>query len=444
MAATPMLPPGPRMPRGLQALGFSVRPGPFLEGARARYGDTFTLRVEPNVDWVLVSRPEDVRTVFTASPDVLLAGRGNQILLPVLGRESVLLADRAQHLRQRKLLLPPFHGERLKRFEAEMAAVAEQEIARWPAGATLKLHPHMQALTLEVIMRVVFGVRDTARLDRLRAAIVKALEGATSKPTMLAMMALGPHRVETLKLMRPILGPADRLLMEEVERARRAPDLEERDDVLAMLVRARHEDGAPMTDAQLRDELVTLLVAGHETTATALSWALERLLRVPHAWQRLRAAEDDAYAEAVAKETLRLRPVLSIVVRELAAPFEVAGRELPAGACVVPCIWLLHRRPDLYPDPLAFKPERFLEGPQPGTYEWIPFGGGVRRCIGAAFALQEMRVVLQAVARSASLCAPDPAPERVTRRFITLAPARGALATRDGAGSAASPAPAAR
>jgi cytochrome P450 len=281
----------------------------------------------------------------------------------------------------------------------------------------------MQRITLEVIMRTVFGVQDGPRRERLRRMLSNLLEWG-SNPSRMAMLAtLGPERIGRLGMFRRVRAPADELIYEEIRSRREASDLEERDDVLSLLLQARHEDGSPMSDEELRDELMTLLVAGHETTASSLAWAVERSVRTPGVLERLRDG-DDEYVDAVCKETLRLRPILALVVRRLTEPMEIGGVELPAGVTVAPCIYLIHRRPDVYPDPYAFRPERFIEQPA-GTYTWIPFGGGVRRCLGASFALFEMRVVLRELVARLELRAADPRPERITRRAITLVPERG-------------------
>jgi cytochrome P450 len=290
----------------------------------------------------------------------------------------------------------------------------------------------MQSITLEIILRAVFGVRDATRLRELRAALVDLLAFITDPKAFAVVAVLGAERATRLSAFTRVMEPADRLLREEIRAHREADDLEERDDILSLLLLARHEDGSPMSDDELRDELMTLLVAGHETTATGLSWAFERLLRTPDALGRLReevAAGESEYSLAVGYETLRLRPVLPLVLRRLAEPMEIAGHQLPAGVKAAPSIVMIHRRPDIYPDPHAFRPERFV-GVKPGTYTWIPFGGGVRRCLGAAFALYEMQIVLEAVARSADLRAVDSRPERVTRRAITFAPKRGTVVVR--------------
>jgi cytochrome P450 family 135 len=429
------LPPGPSHPRPLQTVGWITRPGPFMERCHARYGDAFTLHIAHEGTWVFLSHPDDVRRVFTGDARVLHAGEANVVLRPVVGRNSVLALDEQAHMAQRKLMLPSFHGERMTRYGDLMREAAEREIASWPAHETLALWPRMQQVTLEVIVRAIFGIDDPARVARMRSLLGRMLNWTTQPSRMAALAVLGPVRVERLGLFRRVVDPVDAALREEIARRREDPGAAGRDDVLSLLLAARHEDGSPMSDDELRDELITLLVAGHETTATSLAWALERLLRHPAALDRLRDevdAGEDTYIDAVIKETLRLRPVLPIVLRKLTAPMELAGHELPTGASVAPCIYLVHRRPDVYPEPRRFAPERFLERPA-GTYTWIPFGGGVRRCLGAAFAQFEMKVVLTAIVRHARLSPAHPAPEPIARRAITLTPARGAEVVREAA-----------
>ncbi|HEV2075315.1 MAG TPA: cytochrome P450, partial [Thermoleophilaceae bacterium] len=342
----PELPPGPPQSRPIQTLAWLSRTGPFLERCRERYGDTFTVRIGGEPTWVMVSHPDAIEQVFKGDPRIFHAGEGNQILRPVLGPSSVLLLDEDEHMAHRKLMLPPFHGERMRAYGDLMAEVAATEVRRWPAGEPLELAPRMQAVTLEVIMRAVFGVSEADRLARLRTALRQALDWTFDMRRVFLLAALGPRRIERLGLLRRALAPVDELLLEEIRRRRSDPGVADRDDVMSMLVQARREDGRPMSDAEVRDELVTLLVAGHETTATALSWALERLVRHPDKLERLREevdAGEDAYLDAVIRETLRLRPVLAIVARRLTEDAEVAGRLLPAGAVVAPCIYLVHR-----------------------------------------------------------------------------------------------------
>ena len=418
------LPPGPSAVRAVQTAAWITRPGPFLLRAQRRFGDVFTIRIGGEPPWVMLAHPDAVREVFTGDPAVLHAGKANLVLRPLVGHASVLLLDGPRHMRERKLMLPPFHGARMAGYRDLVAEITREHIAAWPRGRSLALAPRMQAITLDVVLRVIFGVdAESARLhalrDRLRAMLARVLSGSA----MLGMATAGPRRIESSGVFTRWLRPVDALLHEQIEERRADPG----DDVLSLLLAARHEDGSPMTDQELRDELVTLLVAGHETTATALSWTMERLTRTPGGWEALRAGGEE-YAEAAAKEALRLRPVLPVVLRNLQQPVTIGGADLPAGAVVAPAIYLVHRRPDLYPEPARFRPERFL-GPdaQGGTYTWIPFGGGVRRCLGAAFALMEMRVVLAELAAAAVAVAPArPPAEPTARRGITLIPGRGA------------------
>ncbi|MGN6203202.1 MAG: cytochrome P450 [Solirubrobacterales bacterium] len=418
------LPPGPRMGRVPQTAIWSRRAQWLLEQSRARFGPMFSLKIAYEGDWVLISDPELVKQVFTGDPKVFHAGEGNQILRPILGDNSVLVLDEKKHISQRKLLLPPFHGERMQAYGEKMTEIAAREIESWPTGVPYKLRPRMQAITLEIIIETVFGVHDTERMGPLREALRDFLDLTTNPRILLPVLMVGPERVNLIPAFRRRVEAVDRLIAAIIDERRRAEDLEERDDVLSMMLQARHEDGSPMSDAEIRDELLTLLVAGHETTATALSWAMERLTRHPEKLERLRAeveAGEEAYLTATVQETLRLRPVIVVVVRKLTEAVELGGYELPAGARVVPCIHLIHRDPQIYPEPDRFLPERFLDNP-PGTYTWIPFGGGVRRCLGAAFAQFEMAVVLRELVRRYEITPANPASERTLRRAITETP----------------------
>lgn len=424
LAGEPQLPPGPPMPRALQTAIWSRRAQWMLSECHKRYGDTFRLEIAYEGTWIFLSDPEEVRRVFTGDPKLLHAGEANRILLPVLGAHSVLLLDESAHVEQRKLMLPSFHGERMKRYAGLMSEVAAAEIEGWPRGRPYRLRPRMQAVTLEIILRAVFGVTEAERLEPLRSELRRLLDMVTDPKRVLFMLALGPERIRRFPPFRRDVARVDRLIYEEIASRRSASDLDEREDILSLLLGARHEDGSPMSDRELRDELVTLLVAGHETTANALAWAAERLARHPDKLERLTAEVhdgSDAYLKAVVCETLRLRPVISLVNRTLKAPMEFGGYELPAGVKVAPCIYLVHRRPDIYPEPERFLPERFLERP-PGTYTWIPFGGGVRRCLGGAFAQFEMEVVLRELVSRATIRPARPKPERVYRRAITETP----------------------
>ena len=418
------LPPGPRMPRALQTAIWSRQAQWMLRQSRARFGDMFTIKIAYEGTWVMVSDPEAVKQIFTGDPRVFHAGEGNDVLRPFLGDNSVLVLDEKPHIGQRRLLLPPFHGERMQGYGETMTEIAAREIESWPTGTPYKLRPRMQAITLEIILETVFGVHEKERLEPLRAALRDFLDLTTNPMAILPVLMVGPERVRSIPTLRRRIDRVDALIYAEIAERRGAADLEERDDILSMLVAARHEDGSPMSDAEIRDELLTLLVAGHETTATALSWAVERLTRHPEKLERLRAealAGGEAYLTATIQETLRLRPVIVLVIRKLTEPVELGGYELPAGARVTPSIYLVHRDPEIYPEPDRFLPERFLDNP-PGTYTWIPFGGGVRRCLGAAFAQFEMQVVLRELVKRRQIAPARPGPERPFRRAITETP----------------------
>ena len=412
------------MGRGLQTAIWSRRAQWMLEQCRARFGPMFTLSLAYEGTWVVLSDPEAVRQVFTGDPGVFHAGEGNQVLRPFLGDNSVLLLDEKPHMSQRKLLLPPFHGERMKGYEEKMTEIALREIESWPLGVPHKLRPRMQALTLEIILETVFGVHGGERLEALRGALRDFLDLGTNPLSLAPTLIVGPSNLRRIPAFRRRMDRVDELIHSEIADRRASEDLEERDDVLSMLVGARHEDGSPMSDVEIRDELLTLLVAGHETTATALSWAMERLVRHPEKLERLREealAGGDAYLTATIQETLRLRPVIVLVIRRLTEAVQIGGYELPAGVSVTPSIHLVHRDPVVYPEPERFLPERFLETP-PGTYTWIPFGGGVRRCLGASFAQFEMSVVLRELVKHRHLRPVRPESERPFRRAITETP----------------------
>jgi len=418
------LPPGPRMPRALQTAIWSRKAQWLLDQGRARFGPMFSIKIAYEGDWVVLADPELVKQVFTGDPKVFHAGEGNQILRPILGENSVLVLDEKPHISQRRLLLPPFHGERMQAYGEKMAEIAAREIESWPTGVPYKLRPRMQAITLEIIIETVFGVHDGERMEPLREALRDFLDLTTNPRLLMPVLLVGPDRVKSIPAFRRRVERVDALIAREIGERRAAEDLAEREDVLSLMLQARHEDGSPMSDAEIRDELLTLLVAGHETTATALAWAMERLTRHPEKLERLRAealADEDDYLTATIQETLRLRPVISIVVRRLTETVELGGYELPAGAGVTPCIHLIHRDPGIYPDPDRFLPERFLDNP-PGTYTWIPFGGGVRRCLGAAFAQFEMAVVLRELVRRHEIAPANPADESNYRRAITETP----------------------
>jgi len=418
------LPPSPPLPRAAQTAIWSRQARRLLYVCQDRYGDMFALRIAYEGTWVMLADPAAIKQVFTGDPKIFHAGEGNQILAPILGKNSVLVLDEKPHMSQRKLLLPPFHGTRMQGYEQTMREIAEREIADWPTGTPYRLRPRMQAMTLEIILQTVFGVRGGERMGELRAALRDFLDLTTDPKVLLPVLMIGPNRIRKFGPFRRRVDRVDELIYREIAERRAAGDVEERDDVLSMLVAARHEDGSPMRDEEMRDELLTLLVAGHETTATSLSWAIERLSRNPDKLERLRAEVlegREEYLTATIQETLRLRPVISIVLRKLTEGVEIGGYELPAGISVAPCVYLVHRNPEVYPEPQRFLPERFLDNP-PGTYTWIPFGGGVRRCLGASFAQFEMAVVLKELVKRHQIRPANPKPERVFRRAITETP----------------------
>ncbi|HEX5375009.1 MAG TPA: cytochrome P450 [Solirubrobacterales bacterium] len=418
------LPPGPPLPKAIQSALWSRQARRLLYACHERYGDVFKLEIFYEGTWVMLADPEAIKQVFTGDPRVFHAGEANEIVAPVLGRNSILVLDEKPHLSQRKLLLPPFHGARMQGYEQTMAEVAEHEIERWPTGTPYQLRPRMQAMTLEIILRTVFGVGEGRRKNELREALRDFLNLTTDPRQIVPVVIFGPSRLRHLPWFRRRIERVDELIYREIAERRRAGDVEERDDILSLLVSARHEDGSPMSDEEMRDELLTLLVAGHETTATSLAWAVERLARHPEKLQRLRSEVEEGreeYLTATIQETLRLRPVIAIVLRKLTEPVEIGGYELPAGVSVAPCVYLVHRNPEVYPEPDLFRPERFLDNP-PGTYTWIPFGGGVRRCLGASFAQFEMAVVLRELVKRHQIRPARLESERIFRRAITETP----------------------
>jgi cytochrome P450 len=459
-AETP-LPPGPRMPATLQALGSWTRPTAILERNRVRYGKRYTVHFLGQPPFVILSDPDEIKEVLMAPPDVLHPGEGARILEPLIGRNSVILLDEAPHMEQRKLLLPAFHGERMHALEGLMRELTERELADWPRGETIELHSRLQRLTLEIVLRAVFGLERGARLDELRDLLTQVLK-FTESP--LSVLPPPPPWLERLMRgrgpfarLQALLAQADTLIYELIDERRRdaarSADGERTSsteasgdgadaadgpldgaDVLALLLAATHEDGSPMSPAELRDELVTALVAGHETTASQLAWTFAHLSREPAVCARLAeeldAGEDDAYLTATIHEAMRRRPVLiNAEPRLVKQHIEVGGVSYAPGVVLVINAHLVHHDPAIYPEPYAFRPERFLEregGRAPGTYTWLAFGGGRRRCIGASFAMLEMKVVLRAVFERFELSPAGGRPEVARRRSITISPSRGA------------------
>lgn len=437
-----MLPPGPSAPEPIQTLRWVRDPVGLFEECRRRYGKTFTLRLGVGSPIVCLTDPADVKELFAAPPDVLHPGEGGRILEPILGSRSVLVLDEDEHLEQRRLMLPAFHGERMAALNDVLEDVVTRAVASWPRDETIALHPRLQHLTLEIILRAVFGIEagGDGRLERFLHVMTRYLELSSRPVNMFPgfQRDLGP-RSPWGRFVRT-RAEALRLVHDEITTRRAAGD-DDGDDVLAMLLAATHGDGSPMADEEIADELMTLLVAGHETTASQLAWTFERLTRLPDVLERVTAAadaEDEAYLTATLQEALRQRPVLLFAQpRAVRKPFTLGGFEYAADSCALTAnVHLIHHDPELYPEPQVFRPERFLEQ-GPGTFTWVPFGGGRRRCLGMSFAMLEMRIVLREVLRTATLSPVGPADgEPRLRRHITLSPKHGArVVLRDRAAS---------
>ncbi len=452
------LPPAEPLPPLLQSIRFGVRPISFNLRAHYRFGDVWRINILARRDgFVVTCHPDHVRSLFKAKPEDAPSLTGESPLRPILGPNSILTSVGARHMRQRKLLLPPFHGEAVQRYVAMIADVVEREIDRWPLSEPFALAPRMSAITLDVIMSGIFGIEGKPAPGtsghRLRRTIRRLLAASTN-PLFQVIELQNIGRREPMGILKGLLGIVDRQLLAIISERRaqsvgEAPG--ERTDILSLLIHARDEDGAPLTDHELRDELLSLVLAGHETTANQLAWAFERLLRTPPAYDELRSRvraggpDGEAYVEATIHEAMRNRPVIPMIVRMVNRPWRLGDHVLPARTPVAVSIVALHHREDLYPDPLAFRPERFLDHKppddpghersgqagslgfvRPGTYTWIPFGGGIRRCLGASLAMAEQRVVLEAIARRTDLAAPDPRPERARQRNVTTIPSQGA------------------
>lgn len=428
------LPGGPKLPPLALTLVWALAPTWVMDRCSNRYGDAFTLTFGPSGrKLVMLSDPDAVKAVFTAPPEVAPSAAGASPIAPVMGPSSVIVLTGPEHMRQRKLLLPPFHGERMREYADVIVDATKHSMAAWPIGEAMKLSKRTRAITLEVILRAVFGV-EAERMGALRDAIGGLLTPGQT-PALLMNALRRPVEARPTGRIGRALDHLDKVIYAEIARRRSEEDLGERADILSLLMLARDEDGQAMSDEELRDELVTLLLAGHETTATAVAWAVERLVRHPAKLARLVAeidkGEDDEYMQAVISETLRVRPVVPMVVRVLQAPLQVGRHELPAGARVVPSIYLTNRNPKIYDAPKEFRPERFLDK-SPETFSWIPFGGGIRRCIGASFATLEMKLILQTILKELSPELPSKGGrlwrkgEWNQRRAITLVPAAGA------------------
>lgn len=421
------LPPGPRAPAPLQLVATWTRPAASLERLRRRYGKRITVKLPFQPPFVILSDPEEIKELFQASPEAIHPGEGARVLEPIVGRNSVILLDEQAHLEQRKLMLPAFHGERMQRLTGLMAGLAEREAEAWPRGTPVALHPRLQRLTLEIILRAVFGLEQGERLDRLRELLTGILGFSESPLSVLPALRPLTRWLPSIRRLDEFSARADAEIADLV--AERREEGEDRDDVLSMLLAARHEDGSPMSAQEIRDELMTALVAGHETTASQLAWAFERLAREPEVMGRLtdelERGESEDYLTATIYEILRLRPVLPNAEPRLTKqPVEIGGVRYPAGVALLASAYLVHHDPAIYPEPRAMSPERFL-GTAPGTYTWLPFGGGRRRCLGASFAMVEMKIVLRTVLMRYAI-APSGGAEPTGRRSITFSPKRGA------------------
>jgi cytochrome P450 len=431
------LPPSIALPRLAQTLRFSQRQIEFVFRARREHGETFRMRGVVAGGPVVTSHPDHVRSLFTAKPEQAPSRTGESPLRPIVGPNSVLTAIGPRHMRQRKLLLPPFHGEAIEQYTQMISRAAEEEIERWPLHEPIALAPRMQAITLDVIMAGIFGVEGKPAPGTPEAGLrrtIKRLVNASTRPDAQVTELLHVGREEAFGPLRLALKILDRPTYAVIEARRHAADLDERRDILSLLLQARTEEGEALTDKELRDELLTLVLAGHETTANSLSWTWERLTRSPDAHEALldavRAEEQaDEWVEATINEAMRSRPVIPLIGRRVAVPWRLGEYAVPADTPVAMSILLVHHREDLYPDPFDFRPERWLAADgsvrKPGTYEWIPFGGGIRRCLGAALAMAEMRVVLTTMARRLDLEADRPEPERAHHRNVTMIPSRG-------------------
>ncbi len=420
------LPPGPPLPPLLQTIGFVLGGRRFLALCHRRYGGAVLMRTVFDGGFVMVFDPALVREVFQGPHARLNAGEANALLGPILGERSVLVLDGEEHLRHRKLMLPPFHGRRMRLYEDAVTEAADAEIDAWPVDEAFPLHASLQSLTLRVIVRAVFGYTQGPEERELRRRLRAMVEPVAQPRGLLSLFLLPRIGLDrSRQRFQANRAAVDELLFAEIDRRRADPDLAARDDVFSALLAAEDESGERLTPHEVRDELVTLLIAGHETTATGLAWTLDLLLHTPEVMERARRG-DDAYLDAVIKESLRMRPVIPGVGRVVrGAPFRLGEWVIPDGIELNPSIRVIHDRGDLFPEPHSFRPERFLGEEAPDIYTWLPFGGGTRRCLGASFAQMEMRVALRRILQRASLFAVSPRPDPEAFRAITLAPKHG-------------------
>jgi cytochrome P450 len=432
------LPSGPKLPAGIQLLNWIYRPIAFMENCARRYGDCFVVHFPLNPPLVFFSEPEAIKEIFTGDPEKLPAGETRAILKPIVGPQSVLILDGARHMHQRKLMMPPFHGERMQAYGEVMRDITDRAIERWPLKQAFPIQPEMQDITLNVILRTVFGIEEGAALVHLRQLLTRLLSVGANPLTLIPWFPRLLSPFTGRQEMTQRIQETDQVLFAEIAR-RKSTSTTGRTDVLSLLIDARDEEGRPMSDLELRDQLMTLLIAGHETTATSLSWTFHQLLQHPEVLEKLKQEIHAVagagpvepqhiskleYLDATIKEAQRLTPIVPIVGRQLHEPMRIGGRDLPAGVVAAPCIYLTHHRPDLWPNPNQFNPDRFL-GKRPSPYEFFPFGGGNRYCLGAAFALYEMKIVLAQVLSRVVLRAAPGHTVRVVRRGVTFAPSAG-------------------
>jgi cytochrome P450 family 135 len=417
-------PPGPREPGAAQMLKWMFRPIPFMERCRDRYGPIFKIRIGA-ASAVVVADPEGAKQVLAGHPEVFYSGAANQLFRPVVGASSLLLLDGADHMRHRKILLPSFRGNHIQQYTDLIESVTQRRALDWPTGEKFALSPEMEAITFETIAKVIFGAEGDPREERLGELIPDMMDRSDSPFTLLPKMRRDVAGLSPFARLMKVVDEIDDLLYDAIAERAADPLLEERDDVLSALLLATHEDGTALSEQEIRDELLTLMMAGYETTTSALTWSFERLVRSPTVMARLLDEIDRGeveYLDAVVQEVLRQRPVVPIVARKIRAPVEIHGYTMPKGTVLMACVYLVHNDAESYPDPEEFVPERFLGQRAPHPAAWIPFGGGVRRCLGAAFAQLEMRVVLRTVLSEFSLRAADDEPEPTIRRRFTFCP----------------------
>jgi cytochrome P450 len=427
----PSMPPGPRTPGVVQTLEWMYRPIPLIEGCRRRYGDIFSLRLGPRRNTVVVAEPTAARQVMRGDPSVFRAGDANGILQPVVGPASILVLDGDEHMRHRRILLPAFGASHAPAFAEAVEEATRDRIASWRVGETLRLQQEMEAISLEAILRLALGPGPEDRLAQFRALVPEMMRRCSSAFTLLPYFRHELGGITPYARLQQVLDQLDGLFLDAIVE-RQASSVEDAGDCLSLLCAATDENGTPLSNREIRDELLTMIMAGYETTTSALAWAFERLLRSPEVMDRLQdglARGSDEYLDAVVKEILRLRPVVPVVARKVREDVALNGYTIPGGSVLMVSLYLLHRDPALHSEPDEFRPERHLDGE---GEPWHPFGGGVRRCLGASFAQLEMKVVIRAVLAAATLRASDPADEPVARKRFTFAPAYEARATVEG------------